>query len=223
MKKIIIYTTHDEVISLHLVNSIIADPQFKNYKIDIKLSYPSFLRKIKILFVIIFFGSIKIFLKSLQNKISLKNILDNNKNCKIIKNVIDDYDYGLSVYCSEKIQTQNFKIYNFHLGNLKYQRGSFIFFYKFIKNWDKISLTFHEISEKFDVGKIINEREINLKENCKATDIFFLYLNNKDFLIQSIHKITNDENKEYKNYDKLHLVPGLFKLLFLITNYYLKK
>ena len=79
MKKIIIYTTHDEVISLHLVNSIIADPQFKNYKIDIKLSYPSFLRKIKILFVIIFFGSIKIFLKSLQNKISLKNILDNNK------------------------------------------------------------------------------------------------------------------------------------------------
>ena len=69
---------------------------------------------------------------------------------------------------------QNFKIYNFHLGSLKNQRGSFIFFYKFIKNWNKISLTFHEISEKFDVGKIINERELDLKEDCKATDIFSL-------------------------------------------------
>lgn len=223
MKKVIIYTTKDEVISLHLVNSIVTDPKFENCKIDIKLSNPSFLRKIKILLVIIFFGSIKIFFKNLKNKISLAEILNNNKNCKVVKNVIGEYDYGLSVYCSEKIQMQNFKIYNFHLGSLKNQRGSFIFFYKFIKNWNKISLTFHEISEKFDVGKIINERELDLKEDCKATDIFFLYLNNKDFLIQSINKISNFENKEHKNYDKLHLVPSMFKLLFLITNYFVKK
>ena len=173
MKKVIIYTTKDEVISLHLVNSIVTDPKFENCKIDIKLSNPSFLRKIKILLVIIFFGSIKTFFKNLKNKISLAEILNNNKNCKVVKNVIGEYDYGLSVYCSEKIQMQNFKIYNFHLGSLKNQRGSFIFFYKFIKNWNKISLTFHEISEKFDVGKIINERELDLKEDCKATDIFF--------------------------------------------------
>ena len=223
MKKVIIYTTKDEVISLHLVNSIVTDPKFENCKIDIKLSNPSFLRKIKILLVIIFFGSIKTFFKNLKNKISLTEILNNNKNCKVVKNVIGEYDYGLSVYCSEKIQMQNFKIYNFHLGSLKNQRGSFIFFYKFIKNWNKISLTFHEISEKFDVGKIINERELDLKEDCKATDIFFLYLNNKDFLIQSINKISNFENKEHKNYDKLHLVPSMFKLLFLITNYFVKK
>ena len=223
MKKVIIYTTKDEVISLHLVNSIVTDPKFENCKIDIKLSNPSFLRKIKILLVIIFFGSIKTFFKNLKNKISLAEILNNNKNCKVVKNVIGEYDYGLSVYCSEKIQMQNFKIYNFHLGSLKNQRGSFIFFYKFIKNWNKISLTFHEISEKFDVGKIINERELDLKEDCKATDIFFLYLNNKDFLIQSINKISNFENKEHKNYDKLHLVPSMFKLLFLITNYFVKK
>ncbi len=223
MKKVIIYTTKDEVISLHLVNFIVTDPKFENCKIDIKLSNPSFLRKIKILLVIIFFGSIKTFFKNLKNKISLAEILNNNKNCKVVKNVIGEYDYGLSVYCSEKIQMQNFKIYNFHLGSLKNQRGSFIFFYKFIKNWNKISLTFHEISEKFDVGKIINERELDLKEDCKATDIFFLYLNNKDFLIQSINKISNFENKEHKNYDKLHLVPSMFKLLFLITNYFVKK
>ena len=223
MKKVIIYTTKDEVISLHLVNFIVTDPKFENCKIDIKLSNPSFLRKIKILLVIIFFGSIKTFFKNLKNKISLAEILNNNKNCKVVKNVIGEYDYGLSVYCSEKIQMQNFKIYNFHLGSLKNQRGSFIFFYKFIKIWNKISLTFHEISEKFDVGKIINERELDLKEDCKATDIFFLYLNNKDFLIQSINKISNFENKEHKNYDKLHLVPSMFKLLFLITNYFVKK
>ena len=42
MKKVIIYTTKDEVISLHLVNSIVTDPKFENCKIDIKLSNPSF-------------------------------------------------------------------------------------------------------------------------------------------------------------------------------------
>ena len=152
----------------------------------------------------------------------MSDILNNNKNCKIVENVIDNYDYGLSVYCSEKIHIQNFKIYNFHLGNLKNQRGSFIFFYKFIKYWDKVSLTFHEITEKFDVGKIINEREIVLKKNCKATDIFFLYFN-MDFLIESVNKISDLENKEYKSYDKLHLVPSFYKLLFLIFSYFLRK
>lgn len=223
MRRIIIYTTKDEIVSLHLVNFIIKNPKFENCKIDIKLSYPSFFRKIKILLVIIFFGSIKSFFKNLQNRISLSDILNNNKNCKIVENVIDNYDYGLSVYCSEKIHIQNFKIYNFHLGNLKNQRGSFIFFYKFIKYWDKVSLTFHEITEKFDVGKIINEREIVLKKNCKATDIFFLYLNNMDFLIESVNKISDLENEEYKNYDKLHLVPSFYKLLFLIFSYFLRK
>ena len=221
MKKVIIYTTKDEVISLHLVNFIVTDPKFENCKIDIKLSNPSFLRKIKMLLVIIFFGSIKTFFKNLKNKISLAEILNNNKNCKVVKNVIGEYDYGLSVYCSEKIQMQNFKIYNFHLGSLKNQRD-LLFFYKFIKNWNKISLTFHEISEKFDVGKIINEKELDLKEDCKATDIFSLPEQQR-FLIQSINKISNFENKEHKNYDKLHLVPSMFKLLFLITNYFVKK
>ena len=64
---------------------------------------------------------------------------------------------------------------------------------------------------------------INLEEDCKATDIFFLYLNNKDFLNQTIKKISSSENKEYQNYDKLHLVPSMFKLFYLIAGYLIKK
>lgn len=218
MKKIIIYTTKDEVISLHLVKEIITHDFFSNYKIDIILSKPSFFRKIKIFIVIVFFGSIKDFINQLKNKVSVKEILK-NKNCNLVKKVEKNYDFGLSVYCSSKIKVEKFKIYNFHLGSLEFQRGSFIFFYKFIKDWGKVNLTFHEISERFDVGKIINEREIELDENCKATDIFFLYLKNLDFLIQSIKKIDSPERKEYKNFTKLNLVPSFYKLIKEIISF----
>ena len=103
------------------------------------------------------------------------------------------------------------------------QRGSFIFFYKFIKNWDKISLTFHEISDRFDVGKIINEREILLRKNSFASDIFYLYLNNLDFLMESIKKINTAEQKEYKQFEKLNVVPSFYRLAKEIVLFYLKK
>ena len=47
MKKVIIYTTDDKVISLQLVNKIISNPNYKNYKFHILLTKPNFLRKIK--------------------------------------------------------------------------------------------------------------------------------------------------------------------------------
>ena len=154
MKKVIIYTTKDEVISLHLVNSIVTDPKFENCKIDIKLSNPSFLRKIKILLVIIFFGSIKTFFKNLKNKISLTEILNNNKNCKVVKNVIGEYDYGLSVYCSEKIQMQNFKIYNFHLGSLKNQGDLLFFFINLLKIGTKFLSLFMKLVKNLMLAKL---------------------------------------------------------------------
>ena len=43
-------------------------------------------------------------------------IIKNNNNCKIVNQVNENYEYGLSVYCSSKIKLQNFKIFNFHLG-----------------------------------------------------------------------------------------------------------
>lgn len=223
MKKIIIYTTKDEIISLHLVKQIITSSKFKDYYIDILLTKPSFLRKIKIFIVIIFFGSVKDFLKQIRNKVSIDDIVKCNKNCKIVSQVNENYEYGLSVYCSSKIKLQNFKIFNFHLGNLKTQRGSFIFFYKFLYDWNNISLTFHEISDRFDVGKIINERNIKLDKKCFASDIFFIYLKNKDFLIESINKINEENNKEYKEFNKLYLIPGFFKLFKDITTIFLKK
>ena len=49
MKKIIIYTTNDEVVSLHLVNKIVTNEKFKDYEFHILLSNPTVLRKIKFL------------------------------------------------------------------------------------------------------------------------------------------------------------------------------
>ncbi len=223
MKKIIIYSTYDKIISLNLVNEIVSDGFFKNYKIDIFLAKPSISRKIKILLVMIFFGSLKDFYNYFNQKISIKEILQKNKNCTLIEEVKNDYEFGLSVYCSSKIKLQKYKIYNFHLGSLFNQRGSFIFFYKFIKKWDKVSLTFHEIGERFDVGKIINEREILLQKDSFATDIFFLYLNNLDFLMESIKKINTAGEKEYKKFEKLNVVPSYYRLFKEVIKFYFFK
>ena len=91
----------------------------------------------------------------IKGGISIEEILNKYKNCKVVDKINKDYSYGLSVYCSEKKNTftKNLKFIIFHLGSLKYQRGSFIFFYKFLKDWNKIFLTFHEITKRFDVGK----------------------------------------------------------------------
>ena len=48
MKKIIIYTTNDDIVSLHLVNKIVSDKSFKEFEFHILLSNPGLLRKIKI-------------------------------------------------------------------------------------------------------------------------------------------------------------------------------
>ena len=95
MKKIVIYTTNDKVISLKLVDEIISNNYFDDYQIDILLTKASFLRKIKILIVMIFFGSIKKFFFQLQEKISIEEILRKNKNCKLINKVEENYDFGL--------------------------------------------------------------------------------------------------------------------------------
>ena len=218
MRRIIIYTTNDEFLSLKLVDKIISNDIYKNFKIDILITKANFIRKIKIMFVFLFFGSLKDLFLNLRSKVSIKDIVKKNKNCKIIDGVNQKYEYGLSVYCTSKIKLQDFKIYNFHLGNLQSQRGSFIFFYKFIKDWNSVTLTFHEISEKFDVGKIVNEKKILLEENCKATDICFIYIKNFDFLIESLNLIESSRKKEYLEYDKINVVPtfiNLIKLTFL--------
>ena len=188
MKSIIIHTTNDEVVSLKLVDKILSDKDFKNYKFDIIVGNANFIRKIKVLIIFLFFGSISRLIRENKNKISLKTILSKYNNCNLINKIEKNYDFGLNVYGISKIKLQKYKIYNFHLGSLYNQRGSFIFFYKFIYDWKSIDLTFHEVNEKYDVGKIYNKRIINLNKKTNATDICFLYLDNLDFLKQSIKR-----------------------------------
>ena len=45
MKSIIIHTTNDEVVSLKLVDKILSDKDFKNYKFDIIVGNANFIRK----------------------------------------------------------------------------------------------------------------------------------------------------------------------------------
>ena len=223
MKNIIIYTTNDKIISLNLVNHIISSHNFKSYKVDIMLNEPSLIRKLKIALVVLFFGSITDVIRSYKKTISIKEILKNNPNCSLVTEVNKKYDFGLSVNSTKKIKVENFKIYNFHLGSLINQRGSFIFFYKFINSWKEVFLTFHEITEKFDVGKIINERKIKFTDNCKATDIIYVYLKNLDFLTESIDLIDKKTGTIYENYKKLNRVPSFKKLIKEIIEYFFNK
>ena len=75
MKKIIIYTTNDKILSLKLVENVALSEKFKEYKIDIFLSKTSFLRKLKILIVFIFFGSIKDLFSYSLKKVSIEDIV----------------------------------------------------------------------------------------------------------------------------------------------------
>jgi len=161
--------------------------------------------------------------KRYKNKISIEDILLKHENCKLVKDVEKNYDFGLNVYGNKKLKLQKFKIYNFHLGSLKNQRGSFICFYKYIYDWEYIDLSFHEISEKFDVGKIFNKRTIKLSKKVKAIDILFLYLDHLDFLTKSIENIENDNFIQYKEYEKINLVPSFKKLIMLTIKYYFRK
>ena len=87
----------------------------------------------------------------------------------------------------------------------------------------KIDLTFHEVNEKFDVGKIFNKRTIYLNKKTTATDVCFLYLDNLDFLKESIIKLNENSFNEYKDYEKINLVPSFAKLFQLSINYLYKK
>ena len=106
---------------------------------------------------------------------------------------------------------KKFPIYNFHLGNFKYQRGSFIFFYKFFFNWKFLDLTFHRINNKLDAGPIISKKKINI-EKMDSIEIASIYLNNLNFVKKSIKKILRPKVKKIKkklgqiNYEPSYLV-----------------
>ena len=224
-KKIIIFSTAESLISIPLVYHVISHKKYNDYKFDIFLTKRNFIRSIKVLLVIIFYGSFFDLIRSLSNKKKIKD-LKKFKNVKILKKVIkSDYDFGLNIYGIIKLKLQKYKIYNFHLGSLSNQRGSFIFYYKYFYNWDSISLTFHQMEDQFDVGRILNERKIKNIKNKNAFYIIKLYLDNLDFLVSSINKIGKKiKYKKYKKFKKLFLVPGFPELIkSILKRFFLNK
>jgi len=209
-KKIIIFSTIDSIISIPLVYHVVSQKKYKKFKFDIIFMKSNFIRKIKVLIVIILFGSIIQLIKKIFSGKTIKDLIK-FKNVKIIKRYDDKhYDYGLSIYYTKKLKLQKYKIYNFHLGSLYNQRGSFIFFHKFIHKWSSIDLTFHEIQKKFDMGYIINKKKIKNLKKINAFETMILYLNNLNFLDRSIDKIENKIRKsKLKKIKKLYTIPTI--------------
>ncbi len=218
-KKIIIFSTNDKIVSIPLVYHIVSQKKFKNVQFDVYFINSKIVRKIKVLLSIILFGSLSHLLSKFL-KFKSKNDLRVFENVNLIDKFEDKkYDYGLSVYYTKRLKVQKYKIYNFHLGSLLNQRGSFIFFYKFFESWNKIDLTFHEIEKDFDKGNIINTRTISGVKKMSASQIMTLYLENMNFLIESVDKLKKKKiNKRLKNIKKLYIVPSFYKIL----SYYFK-
>ena len=209
-KKIIIFSTIDSIISIPLVYHVVSRKKYKKIKFDIIFMKSNFIRKIKVLIVIILFGSIIQLIKKIFSGKTIKDLIK-FKNVEIIKRYDNKhYDYGLSIYYTKKLKLQKYKIYNFHLGSLYNQRGSFIFFHKFIHKWSSIDLTFHEIQKKFDMGYIINKKKIKNLKKINAFETMILYLNNLNFLDHSIDKIENKIRKsKLKRIKKLYTIPTI--------------
>lgn len=183
MKKIIIFTQKDFIFTYKILNSIIN--KFENYEVYLKFGKTSLFRKIKILLCLFLFSNIKelislIRIEKLSNKFKFINEEKNEK-----------FEFGLIINYPMKILAKDYNIFNFHLGNLDNQRGSFIFFYKFKKKWDQISLTFHKITDELDKGLIINEKKITCT-SMSSFQILNLYISNIDFINKSIDMIINN-------------------------------
>jgi len=213
-KKIIIFSTNDSIISIPLVHHIVSQKKYKKFKFDIFFMKSNFIRKIKVLAVIILFGSVIELIKKILSGKTKKDLVK-FKNVKIIEKFEKKhYDYGLSVYYTKRLKIQKYKIYNFHLGSLYNQRGSFIFFHKFIHKWKSIDLTCHEIQKEFDVGYIINKKKIKNLNKMNAFETMVLYLNNLSFLDKSINKIIKKTNKtKLKKIKGLYTVPTIKEIL----------
>ena len=103
-KKIIIFSTIDSIISIPLVYHVVSQKKYKKFKLDIIFMKSNFIRKIKVLIVIILFGSIIQLIKKIFSGKTIKDLIK-FKNVKIIKRYDDKhYDYGLSIYYTKKLK-----------------------------------------------------------------------------------------------------------------------
>ena len=214
-KRIIIYTTRDEIFTLPIIIKICKDFH-KKYFIDIYFGEAKLKRKLKVLLVFILFGSLSELTKLFKKRLKFNDIFK-IKNVNLVKTCDKKYYYGLSFNYTEKIIIKNYKIFNFHLGNFSKQRGSFIFFYKFIYKWKTLDLTFHEINAQFDAGSIL-KKKIKYIAKKNSIQICSLYLNDYNFVKKCL-KIITKKNKKKSFLGKLNTEPSFFLIIktFLIS------
>lgn len=179
-------------------------------------------RKLKSILVLFlfspFFQFIKIFLKK-------KYYLNKNYDYDF-----EDYDLGIIINYPKLLKLHKYPLYNFHLGNIENQRGSFVYFYRFLYEWKKISLSFYKLTEeRFDVGMLINSISFNCSKKS-ALDILELYEKNPNFIEKSISLTTKKKFYNFKNkkkgYEKLNVAPSwylIFKTFFILKIIRIKK
>ena len=126
--------------------------------------------------------------KLFKKRITLKDIL--NKQIKLISKPNRKYRFGISINYSKKIKINDFNVFNFHLGNFDFQRGVFIFFYKFYYNWKYIDLTFHKIDKYFDKGTLLKKKKLNIS-NKNSVKICSIYHSNLNFVKECLLMIQN--------------------------------
>lgn len=208
-KSIIFYLNGDEIFTFPLAYYLIKKLSLK-YNIFIKLGKTSIRKKIKIILIILLDGSIKNLNYFYKKRISINKLLL-NKNVKIERNNDTDYEFGLSINYPTKIINSKTDIYNFHFGNFKFQRGSFIFFYKYVYKWTSIDLSFHKIIQKLDSGIILNKRTISVKK-MDALNMISIPLKNKDFYFKSVKKIKKKIKRSKIQIGPLNKEPSFFKI-----------
>ncbi len=210
-KSIILYLNNDEIFTFPIAYYLIKKLSAK-YNIFIKLGNSSLKKKIKIILIFLLDGSIKKLPKFYYKRISIDKLLF-EKNVKIYKETKEyEYAFGLSINYPKKISNTELDIYNFHFGNFKDQRGTFIFFYKNLYNWSNIDLSFHKINNKLDSGKIINKKTINVKK-MDAINMISIPLKNMNFYLKSIFKIGKKIKKVKTKIGPLNREPSFLKII----------
>tara|TARA_Y100000992_G_C21264887_1_gene493459 strand:+ start:162 stop:815 length:654 start_codon:yes stop_codon:yes gene_type:complete len=209
-KSIILYLNKDEIFTFPIAYYLIRKLSSK-YDIFIKLANTSLKKKIKIILIILLDGCIKNLYNFYYKRQSINKLLL-FKNVKILKNSENyKYEFGLSINYPKKILNNKLDVYNFHFGNFRDQRGTFIFFYKYIYKWTHIDLSFHKITNKLDSGKIINKKTINVKK-MNSINMIAIPLKNMDFYLKSISKIGKKIKKIKTKIGPMNKEPSFLKI-----------
>ena len=82
-KKIIIFSTIDSIISIPLVYHVVSQKKYKKFKFDIIFMKSNFIRKIKVLIVIILFGSIIQLIKKIFSGKKIKDFPGASNNIRL--------------------------------------------------------------------------------------------------------------------------------------------